>query len=58
MVYKRVVYECPVRICGRVLLANLVVLPIFSYNVILGMDWLMRHSEVINYARKQVMLTL
>jgi hypothetical protein len=38
MIYKRVVCECSVSICGRVLLANLVVLPMFSYDIILGMD--------------------
>jgi hypothetical protein len=57
MVCKRVVCKCPVSICGRVLLANLVVLPMFSYNVIHGMDCLTRHSAVIDCARKQVMLT-
>jgi hypothetical protein len=57
VVCKRVVCECPVSICGRVLPANLVVLPMFSYDVILGMDWLTRHSAVIDCARKQVTLT-
>jgi hypothetical protein len=57
VVCKYVVCECPVSICGRVLPANLVVLPIFSYDVILGMDWLTRHSTVIDCARKQVTLT-
>jgi hypothetical protein len=37
------VCECPVSICGRVLSVNLVVLLMFSYDVILGMDWLTRH---------------
>jgi hypothetical protein len=57
VVYKLVVCECPVGICGRVLPANLVVFLMFSYDVILGMDWLMRHSAVIDCARKQVTLT-
>ena len=56
VVCKRVVCECPISICGRVLPTNLVVLPMFSYDVILGMDWLMRHSAVIDCAWKQVML--
>ena len=56
MVGKCVVYECPNSICGRVLPANLVVLPMNSYNVILGMDWLARNLVIIDYARKQVML--
>jgi hypothetical protein len=58
VVCKRVVCECPVSICGRVLPANLVVLPMFSYDVIFGMDWLTRHSAVIDCAQKQVMLML
>jgi hypothetical protein len=44
VVYKRVVCECPISICGIVLPINLVVLPMFSYDVILMMDWLARHS--------------
>jgi hypothetical protein len=46
VVYKHVICECPVSIYGRVLPANLVVLPMFSYDVIFGMDvhWIM--SEV------------
>ena len=35
VVYQRVVSECPVSICGRVHPINLVVLPMFSYHVIL-----------------------
>jgi hypothetical protein len=57
VVYKHVICECPVSIYGRVLPANLVVLPMFSYDVIFGMDWLTRHSTIINCARKQVTLT-
>jgi hypothetical protein len=57
MVSKLVVCECPVSICGRVLLANLVVLPMFSYDIILGMDWLTKHSVIIDYVLKQVTLT-
>ena len=56
VVCKRVVCECPISICGRVLPVNLVVLPMFSYDVILKMDWFTTHSAIINYARKQVTL--
>ena len=48
VVCKHIVYECPVSICGRVLPTNLVVLPMFSYDIILGMDWLTKYSAVIN----------
>ena len=57
VVCKHAVCECRVSICGRVLPTNLVVLPMFSYDIILGMDWLMKHSAVHDCARKQVMLT-
>ena len=45
VVCKRTVCECPISICGRVFPANLVVLPMFSYDVILGMDWLAKYSD-------------
>jgi hypothetical protein len=35
VVCKHVVCECPISICGRVLPANLVVLSMFSYSIIL-----------------------
>jgi hypothetical protein len=57
MVCKRVVCKCPVSICGRVLPANLVVLPMFSYDIILGMDWLTKHLPIIDCVLKQVTLT-
>jgi hypothetical protein len=57
VVCKCVVCKCPVSIYGRVLLANLVVLTMFSYDVILGMDWLAKHSTIIDCVLKQVTLT-
>ena len=56
VVCKRAIYECPVSICGRVLPANLVVLPMFSYDIILRMDWLTKYLAVIDYTWKQVTL--
>ena len=57
VVCKRVVCKCHVSFCGRVLPTNLVVLPMFSYDVILRMDWLTEYSAVIDCTRKQVTLT-
>ena len=48
VVCKRVVCGCPVKIYGRVLLVNLVVLLTINYYVILGMDWLAKHMEIID----------
>jgi hypothetical protein len=57
VVCKRVVCECPVSICGRVLPANLVVHPMFNYDIILGIDWLTKHSVIVDCVLKQVTLT-
>jgi hypothetical protein len=57
VVCKHVVCEYLVSICGIVLPANLVVLPMSSYDIILRMDWLMKHSTIINCDLKQVTLT-
>ena len=57
MVCKRAICECPVSICGRVLPVNLVVLPMFSYDIILDMDWLTKYLAVIDCTQKQVTLT-
>ena len=56
VVCKRVVCGCLVSIYEKVLPGNLVVLPTISYNVILKMDWLVKHLEIIDYTRKQVTL--
>ena len=56
VVCKHVVCGFPVSIYGRVLSANLVVLPTISYAIILGMYWLAKHLAVINCTRKQVTL--
>ncbi|XP_059436568.1 uncharacterized protein LOC132169566 [Corylus avellana] len=58
VVCKCAICGCPIHICGRILPANLVVLPMNSYNVILRMDWLVKHLAVIDCARKQVTLKL
>ena len=52
VVCKRVVCGCPISIYGIVLLTNLVILPMISYDIILGIDWLAKHLAIINCARK------
>jgi hypothetical protein len=54
VVCKRVVFKCFVSICGSLLLANIVVLPMISYDVILEMDCLAKHLVIIDCAQKQV----
>ncbi|XP_050231288.1 uncharacterized protein LOC126680248, partial [Mercurialis annua] len=50
-----VVYpSCPVVIQGRELCADLIVLDVLSFDVILGMDWLSRHYASIDCRGKSV----
>jgi hypothetical protein len=56
VVRKRVVCGRPVSIYGRILPANLVVLALQGYDVILGMDSLTKHYASIDCVQKQVML--
>jgi hypothetical protein len=51
---------CPkvnLKIRGVAFVANLIVLESMGIDVILGMDWLGKHKELIDYAKKSVQLT-
>jgi hypothetical protein len=48
----RIAHGCPIIINERILLPNLVVLPMHGYNVILGMDLLAKHFASIDYVRE------
>ena len=48
--------EIPVKITGRELLVDLIVLEIIDYDVILDMDWLSKYNATILYRKKKVML--
>ena len=41
--------SCPVFVEGRELLADLVLLDVINFDVILGMDWLARHYTTLDY---------
>ena len=41
--------SCPVLVEGRELLADLVLLDVLEFDVILGMDWLPRHYASLDY---------
>lgn len=47
---------CEVKVQGESLVANLVVLPIVDFDVILGMDWLATHRAQVDCSRKKVTL--
>jgi hypothetical protein len=58
MVHNHVVCGCPISIYKSVLSTNLVVLFMICYDVILGIDWLLKLLAIIDFARKQVTLRL
>ena len=46
--------SCPVLIEDRELLADLVLLDVMDFDVILGMDWLSQHYAAVDCQRKKV----
>ena len=48
--------NCTVEILGRLFLANLILLDICGYDVILGMDWLNKYHAVIDCKQKTLSL--
>ena len=50
--------SCPVLIEGRELLADLVLLDVTDFDVILGMDWLSQHYATIDCQRKEVIVRI
>ena len=55
LIADRVYMGCRVIIEGHEFRANLVLLYIQDFNVILGMDWLFRHHATMDCLRKEVM---
>ena len=50
--------ECPVLVGSRKLLANLFLLDVLEFDVILGMDWLSQHYTVVNCRSKEVIFRI
>lgn len=49
-----VVEDCIIVSNGRTLLANLVVFKVLGFDVIFGMDWLLKHYASIDYYQNEV----
>lgn len=54
MATENVCRSCPIRIGDRELVADLMVLDMRDFDVILGMDWLATHHASINCRPKEV----
>ncbi|XP_019056861.1 PREDICTED: uncharacterized protein LOC109116239 [Tarenaya hassleriana] len=47
----------PLTICGRMLTADLIIVPIRGYDLILGMDWLSKHQAQIDCRQRTIWFT-
>jgi hypothetical protein len=56
MIAKRICHDCSIMIKGRIFLANLIVLDMHDFDIILGMDWLAKNHAVIDCHKKKVTL--
>ncbi|XP_016750373.1 uncharacterized protein [Gossypium hirsutum] len=48
--------DVPLEVQGMIFLADLMKLPFEEFDIILGMDWLVKHQENLNCAAKRVKL--
>ena len=53
VVINRVVGSCPIVVNDMILHADLVVIKLEEFNVILGMDWLSRYHAIVNSTQKK-----
>jgi len=49
-----VIYYCPFEMSGLCTQETLNILPLWSYDVLLGMDWLYSHKEKLNFYEKKL----
>ena len=56
VVVNSVVKACPILVGGKILYANLVVIKLHEFDVILGMDYLAKHHAIVNYYTKKVVI--
>ena len=54
VIVNTVVRACPIEKEGRNLYANLMVIKLKEFDVILGIDWLSKHHAVVNCYTKEV----
>ena len=50
--------SCPMLVEGRELLTDLVLLYVIDFDVILGMDWLAQHYDILDYREKEVIFRI
>ena len=55
---RRLYRRCPLEVQGHVFAVDLIELPFYGFDLILGMDWLSEHKAVVNCETKRVSLRL
>ena len=56
-ILNEVYQECPIMICETTFVADLMKLPFDEFDLIHGMDWLMKHGAMVDFKMKPVKLT-
>ena len=56
MVVNSVVKACSILVAGEILYADLVVIKLDKFDVILGMDWLAKHHAIVNCYTKEIVI--
>jgi len=46
--------NCPLKLAGQPIIADLNVLPLGSYSILIGMEWLEKHWSLINCKTKTI----
>ena len=58
MLVNMVIKECPIEVEGRTLHADLIVINLEEFDIILGMDWLSKHRVVVNCYTKEMTIEI
>ena len=58
VICKKIVIDCPIHIEGRALTANLIVLDMEGFDIILKMDWLSNNHAIIDCHNKEIIFRL
>ncbi|GMI90052.1 hypothetical protein HRI_002674500 [Hibiscus trionum] len=58
VVTRKLYRRCPLEVQNHVFLVDLIELPFYGFDVILGMDWLVEHRAVVDFENKRVSLKL
>ena len=54
--FNHVYKNCPLMVHDREFLVDLIALPFYEFDLILGMDWLSEHWAIVDYDKKIVLL--